>query len=299
MKAWLATVTACIVTAVSAATGALADTDPAQYPMPPGFHTDRAGCYVLDVPAPALPTPVISAADALAPRVEPTAIVVSKDGIVMKSFSGRTELTYRLLRARYFLQHHDVPAAIAEYRLAAATARGTGEQPSYHDLITRLPLSIVLYRSGRIADARTEWHTMLSGRIADAKNRLVPIPVQPPAVELLAQHRLDLIAERELPGGWAGFYSTGAGQHMARGFQAVKRGDVARAAAEWRCAAHASPEFEVPHLMLGYVAALAGDSGTAKREWISTLEGSNGGPGDMMSITGWQFDAIEALLRYT
>ena len=299
MKALLVAVAACTVFASSAGTGAFADNDPARYPMPPGFHTNRAGCYVPDVPAPALTTPPISAADALAPRVEPTAVVVTKDGFVRKSFSGQTELAYHLYRARYFLQQHDVPAAITEYRLAAAIAGGPGEQPSYHDLITRLPLSVALYRTGRTADARAEWRTMLSGRIAYAKNRLTPMPQQPPAVELLAKRRLDLLAEREMPGGWAGFYSTGAGQHMARGYQAVKRGDDARAAAEWKCAAQASPEFEVPHLMLGYVAALAGDLRTAKQEWIATLEGSNGGPGDMMSITGWQFDAMESLLRYT
>jgi hypothetical protein len=300
MSAWLATVAGCAVFASSAVTFAFADDDPAHYPMPSGFHTDRAGCSIPDVPVPAVTPPLISAADALAPRAEPTAVVVAKDGIVMKSFTGRTELAYRRIRAQYFLQQHDVPAAIREYRLAAATARTAGDQPSYHDLVTRLPLSVLLYRAGRITEARTEWRAMLSDRVEDAKRYRMPaLTPQPPAVDLLAQRRLDALADRELPGGWAGFYNTGAGQHMARGFQAVKRGDDARAVAEWRCAAQASPEFEAPHLMLGYAAALRGDVRTAKREWIATLEGFNGGPGDMMSITGWQFDAMDALLRYT
>ena len=255
MKAWLATVAGCTFLA-SSLTGAVAETDPARYPMPPGFHTDRNGCYVRNVPGPAI-------------------------------------------RPHYVLQRHDVAAAIAEYRIAAATPRTVGSQPSYHDLVTRLPLSVLLYRAGRVTEARGEWRTMLSNRIADAKKFGTATPDQPPALRYLAQRRLDMLAEREIPGGWAGFYGTGAGQHVARGFQAAKRGDVARAAAEWRCAAKASPEFEAPHLMLGYVAVLGGDIRTAKREWIATLEGFQSEPGDMMSITAWQFDAMEALLRYS
>jgi|GEM_PF-4376754 len=297
MKAWLASVAGCTFLAMSSTTCARADTDPANYPLPSGIHRDRFGCYVRDVPTPTVSARPISAADALAPRVQPTVVVESKGGFVRKSFAGQDELAYRRFRAQYFIQHDDLPAAIAEYRLAVATPRTEGTQPSYHDLVTRLPLSVLLYRAGRVAEAPSEWRTMLSNRIADAEKYHMPLPSQPPSVHLLAQRRLDLLAEREMPGGWAGFYDTGAGQHMARGFQAAKRRDDAAAAAEWRCAAKASPEFELPHLMLGYVAALRGDMRTAKREWIAALEGSQPGPGDMMSISAWQFDAMEALLR--
>ncbi len=298
MKPGLAFVACCAVVAMSSTSWARADTDPATYPLPPGFHRDRAGCYVPAVPTPALTASPISAAVALAPRVLPTVVVVTKDGFVRRSSSGQNELEYRLFRAQYFLQQHDLPAAIAEYRLAVATPRTDGAQASYHDLITRLPLSVMLYRAGRVPEAQSEWRTMLSDRIADASTYHTLLPPEPPSLHLLVQRRLDLLAEREIPGGWAGFYDTGAGQHMARGYQAARRYRYARAADEWRCAEKASPEFEVPHLMLGYVAALGGDIRTAKREWIATLEGSQPGPGDMMSITAWQYDAMEALLRF-
>lgn len=297
MKTWLAMAAGCTVLAMSSATCALAATDPANYPLPSGIHRDRFGCYVPDVPTPTVTAPPISAAAALAPRVQPTVVVVSQGGFVRKAYSGQDELAYRRLRAQYFIQQHDLPAAIEEYRLAVATPRTEGAQPSYHDLVTRLPLSVLLYRAGRIAEARNEWRTMLSDRVADAQKYHVTMPSEPPTVQLLAQRRLDVLADREMPGGWAGFYDTGAGQHMARGYQAAQRRDDAGAVAEWRCAAKASPQFELPHLMLGYVAALRGDARTAQREWIATLEGSQPGPGDMMSITAWQFHAMEALLR--
>lgn len=196
-------------------------------------------------------------------------------------------------------EQHDLRKAIAEYRAAAALPRPEGSQPSYHDLVTRLPLSVALYRAHRIAEARAQWRTMLADRIADAKRYQMQLPPQPPAADLLAQRRLDLLAERAEPDWWPGFFDTGAGQHMVRGSDAAQRGRVAAAAFEWRCAVRASPEFQPAHLMLGYVAALRGDTAAAKNEWIAALEGVQYGPGDMFAITKWQYDAMAALLRYT
>lgn len=299
VKRWIGLLTCCAVVATSFAGMARADEDLANRPMPPDFHRDRFGCYVPNVPAPVVTAPPISAAQALAPRVRPTAIVSSSGGFVRKSFSGQDELSYRLLRANYFREQHDPDKEIAEYRLAAATPRADGEQPSYHDLVTRVPLSVTLYRAARLAEARDEWRRVLADRIADAKNYHTALPRQPPAIELIARGRLDLVAGREVVGWWPGYFDSGAGQHMVRGLEAAKQRRYTAAAAEWRIAAQCSARFELPHLMLGYVSALNGDLEAAKNEWVATLEGVEPGPGDMQGITAAQFDAMEALLHYT
>ncbi len=140
---------------MSCATGAFAATDPATYPIPPGFHVDHSGCYVRDAPLPVVKTPP--------------------------------------------------PTWIEEYRRAAAAPPAVGAQPLYHDLVTRLPTSVALYRAGRIVEARSEWRRMLSDRISAAKEiRHLKAPPAGFRVHLLAERRLGAVAEREMPGGWSG-----------------------------------------------------------------------------------------------
>ena len=267
----------------------------AAWPVSEGFHQDRFGCYVPNVAAPAVPARKIPPPG---PRVEPTTVVTTNGRFTSAVTTGQTPLAYHLWRAEYALQEHHVQEAIAEYRIAAQTPQPQGMQPNYIDFIARVPLSVTLYRAGDVSAARAEWSTMLRNRATAAKRGQSFVP-DPPSVELLAQRRLDALAERAFPSWDPGQFTVGAGQHVVRGNALARKRSYDAAAAEWRTAARCSPRFQAPHLLLGYYAFLKGNATAARTEWIAALEGVEIAPGDMAGITTWQYDAMAALLRYT
>jgi hypothetical protein len=291
---------ACAVWFATAATGGPATPTPdelaglAAWPIPPGFHEDGFGCYVPNVPTPTVAARPIPPPQ---PRAQ-TADTTQRGNLTLRQFSGQDELTYHIVRAQYAAQQNDVKQVIAEYRIAARSAQTEGAQPNYVDYVARVPLSIVLYRSGDVRAARAEWGTMLRNRVVAAQRQQQSLPI-PTSIDLLAQRRLDALAERAVPNWNPGFFDSGAGQHMVRGTALAKRRAYDGAALEWRTAERCSPTFQAPHLMLGYYAFLQGRLQTARAAWLAALEGIEMTPGDMAGISNWQYDAMAALLRYT
>ena len=179
------------------------------------------------------------------------------------------------------------------YRRKLRESQGQNLSQGGVDLGYRMPLSITLYRLHRVAEARAEWHLLLSRRFSQ------------PAVDagtrsaLAGRFRDALVAYAMSPPGYSPqARDAGAMYNVQRGLNAAAIGDLTGASTFLNYAIECDPLFEVPHLALGIIAAMRHDLTTARHEWIADLEGTDAMPPDTAGPTPAQYDAIRLLLRF-
>ncbi len=184
--------------------------------------------------------------------------------------------------------------AILFYRRKIRETAHRNESVGGVDLGYRIPLSIALYRTHRVPEARAEWRLLLARQISE------------PAVDagtrdaLAGRFHEALIAYAMSPPGFnpITFRDSGAAYNLQRGLNAAARADVASAETFLNYALECSPFFQVPHLALGVMGAMRRDFTTARHEWIADLEGWDPAPPDTAGPTPAQYDGIRLLLRY-
>lgn len=184
--------------------------------------------------------------------------------------------------------------AIASYTRALVQ---TKESQSSADAQYRLPLSIALYRAGRIHEAKTQWRTL----IAHGTSPRNPPSKADSATLLALQGRFqDALMQYALsppPFNQVSFGDSGAAYNLQRGLNAAANNNIGAARRFLGYALEcAAGNFQVPHLALAAIAAQNRDFLTARHEWLATLEAWD--PSTMPGVTPAQYDAIWLLLHY-
>ncbi|HEY6237239.1 MAG TPA: hypothetical protein VIW69_19205 [Candidatus Elarobacter sp.] len=161
------------------------------------------------------------------------------------------------------------------------------------DLGYRMPLSIALYRTHRVAEARAEWRLLLTRQV------LQPAVDAGTRSALAGRFRDALIAYAMSPPGYSPqARDAGAMYNLQRGLNVAAGGDLSGARTFLNYAVECDPFFEVPHLALGVIAAVRHDLTGARHEWIADIEGADAAPPDTAGPTQAQYDAIRLLLRF-
>jgi tetratricopeptide (TPR) repeat protein len=250
------------------ATGAAAQTfpppDPAQ--LAPGYHVDADGCVrqLSSGPAPAMLPP---------------------DDPQVHNWFLHYPSALADYRANYAESQGDLLDAVA---LRRHELRASTDDEAEKDAAIRLPLSIDLVRLGNIAAARRIWTDLL--KRLPAFDELVFAPA--------AQRRLDLALQsfRLDSSINPAFEDSGAAAHLERGVNAANHHDLDRAAAEWRLALRCSPQFGLPHLLLGVADRLRGRLTDARAEWLATLGSYEPQPPGPRNIETFKYEAMSLLL---
>ena len=181
-------------------------------------------------------------------------------------------------------------SAIASYTHALAQTK----EPQFSaDAQYRLPLSIALYRAGRIHEAKTQWRTLIAhGSPSSKADAATSLALQGRFQDALVQYAIS-----PPPFNQISFGDSGAAYNLQRGLNAAANGKTAAARRFLGYALEcAGGNFQVPHLALAAMAAANRDYLTARHEWLATLQAWD--PSSMPGVTPAQYDAIWLLLRY-
>ncbi len=162
------------------------------------------------------------------------------------------------------------------------------------DLAYRMPLSVALYRTHRVVEARRAWRFLL------ARDTYATSPHAGTQAALEGKFHDALVAYAMSPPRFnmVTFGDSGAAYNLQRGLNAAARNDLAGAETYLNYSIECSPFFHVPHLALGVIAAMRHDFTTARHEWLADLEGWDPSSPDSAAIATPQYDAMRLLLRY-
>jgi hypothetical protein len=238
----------------------------------PGYRLTAHGCVIAN------------SHSTLPPLLPPS------DPRIIKQFTSRPD-AYDAYHAKYeaSLGHYD--QAIIGYRRAL---QETKLSQYVADPGFRLPLSIVLYRARRVHEAKAEWRTLLEH---EGKTRHGNI--DPGTTSVLKGNFHNAFLEFALsppPFNEVLFGDDGAAYNLQRGLNAAAQNKIA-AAKTFLAYALECDDFQIPHLMLGIVAALQGRFTEARHQWLADLEDWD--PSTMPGLTMAQDDAMHLLLRYS
>lgn len=240
-----------------------------------GYTLDADGCVVATSHMPpATPQPV--------------------DENELVKLNGNKTFAFYLERGSLYLGNKEYDNAIADLKQALSMQADTKTLGiDYH---VRLPLSIALFRTGNVDEAKQQWRTMLSHE--DSARR-----ANDPSV-----HGISLLRAKQYQAGFGELYvappnfnpisfgDSGAAAHLGNGLRAASEGRYDTAMREWQLADTCSDFFQVPHLMRGFVFQMRGERARAAEEWVMTIQGWDPSTPESAGITGSQYDAMRQLL---
>jgi tetratricopeptide (TPR) repeat protein len=195
------------------------------------------------------------------------------------------------LHEAYLAQYQDwlrhYSAAIPLYRKAIALSP---DPPYVIDAEYRLPLSVDLYRTGKRPDAVSQWRKMLMD------NSPYRYEIDSATRDAVSGRFHDALVAHARGNGppfnGDAFGDSGAAYNVQRGETALAKGSDTSGQRFLSDALECSPEFGVPHLVLGVMYASRGQRNDAIDQWIQALQSNDRSPD--VSLAPVQFDAHAA-----
>ena len=175
------------------------------------------------------------------------------------------------------------------YKKALAQSKNEQWTRQGVDLVIRLPLSLAWYRSGRIAEAKDLWKSLVAHNPPDEatlaalsghfKTAFVGFALNPPGYNANTMR------------------DSGAQYNLQRGMNAAATGRFSDARTYLDYSLECTAEFVDPPLELGMIDIMQNRRTQAVADLVRVLEGGEADPPDTASILPAQYDAMHLLLR--